>query len=340
MGIRIRSSTVRHARIPRFGFLLLILVSAIVFLPRIRSIRDAIHPPAPVASIESAEQLAAPEDAVSNPELSAANRATVVEPVEGSQTAVPDSPTPSELQGPLEIDVRTKDLLSIVTDNTLQIPKREMPAYWQLLQKSMSVPFSELRQQSKSGYKFNDFYSRPSKNRGALANLDIVVRRITRYDAEPNNPAGVPNVYEIWGSTEQAHAWLYVFVTDALPEGFDEKTMIGRKATFAGYFLKVLAYQPGSALPNAKPLAAPLLIGRFDAPQARVVAKNYNEAYWGFVALGGVIALFIIGRIVLMGMQRRRPKTERNEDHRPGHWEWMEPSSASESPSTSHSGVT
>ena len=288
VGTRYRSTWNSQSAIPRLGFLLFILALAIVGWPKLRSMRDGVEPSIP--AIERSPQLNHTDGVVS----------TVV--------------TADEVLEDLAIDGQTRDLLSVVTDNSLRMAKREMPAYWELVRKSTNSSFNELYEVSNSRTKFNDFYSEPAKHRGELVTLDIVVRRVTKFDAESGNSAGIKSVYEIWGSTDQSQAWLYVFITNALPEGFDEETLLRKKTSFAGYFLKLLAYQPGSASPNAKPLLAPLLVGRFkDIPQATPIAKS-DPPWWSTWEVTSIIVLltvFFTAR-VLMGAKQKR---QRMRDH-------------------------
>ena len=288
VGTRYRSTWNSQSAIPRLGFLLFILALAIVGWPKLRSMRDGVEPSIP--AIERSPQLNHTDGVVS----------TVV--------------TADEVLEDLAIDGQTRDLLSVVTDNSLRMAKREMPAYWELVRKTANSSFNELYEVSNSRTKFNDFYSEPAKHRGELVTLDIVVRRVTKFDAESGNSAGIKSVYEIWGSTDQSQAWLYVFITNALPEGFDEETLLRKKTSFAGYFLKLLAYQPGSASPNAKPLLAPLLVGRFkDIPQATPTTKS-DPPWWSTWEVTSIIVLltvFFTAR-VLMGAKQKR---QRMRDH-------------------------
>ena len=288
VGTRYRSTWNSQSAIPRLGFLLFILALAIVGWPKLRSMRDGVEPSIP--AIERSPQLNHTDGVVS----------TVV--------------TADEVLEDLAIDGQTRDLLSVVTDNSLRMAKREMPAYWELVRKTANSSFNELYEVSNSRTKFNDFYSEPAKHRGELVTLDIVVRRVTKFDAESGNSAGIKSVYEIWGSTDQSQAWLYVFITNALPEGFDEETLLRKKTSFAGYFLKLLAYQPGSASPNAKPLLAPLLVGRFkDIQQATPITKS-DPPWWSTWEVTSIIVLltvFFTAR-VLMGAKQKR---QRMRDH-------------------------
>ncbi len=265
---------------PRLGFLLFILALAIVIWPRLRSAQE-IDTKINSSRLES--NLAHLKDEAGSPMISSDKTAQEPESI-GSITQGDVKSSANESDDNLAIDGQTRDLLSIVIDNTLRMSKREMPAYWALVRKSSIATFQRLREQATTKLKFNDFYTEPSKHRGELVALDVTIRRVTRYEVELGSSAGVNSVYEIWGSTEQSQSWLYVFITDTLPDGFTEVTFLRKRVEFAGYFMKLLAYQPGGATPSAKPLLAPLLIGRFDNVQPTdPVSKSasYGLATWG-----------------------------------------------------------
>ena len=307
---RYRSNWRSRSAIPRLGFLLFILALAIVGWPKLRLAPDSVEP-------RNSETNEIPGRNSTDSGLS--TLVTADERPEGvdSENHLDLEKTSSRPEEHLAIDAQTRDLLSIVTDNSLRMAKREMPAYWELVRKTANSSYHEMREVANSRSKFKDFYSEPAKHRGELISLEIIVRRVTRLDAEAGNSAGVNGVYEIWGSTEQSHAWLYVFITNALPKGFDEETLLRKKAGFAGYFLKLLAYHPGSAPPNAKPLLAPLLIGRFNDMQKTTQSSQSNMpgwASWGMTIIIVLVAVFFTVRVFLNVEQKKR----RRRDHQKG----------------------
>lgn len=313
LGTRYRPTWHSQSTIPRLGFLLFLLALVIVGWPKLRPNRegpnqDGVGPSIP--AIEGTPRLNLADGVISSVD-------TAKELLDGPEVEkdTDSDKTPNMREENLAIDGQIRDLLSVVTDNSLRLAKREMPAYWALVRKTANSSFNELREVSNSKTKFNDFYSQPAKHRGELVSLDIVVRRVTRLDAESENSAGVSNVYEIWGSTDQSHAWLYVFITNALPSGFDEETLLRKKAAFAGYFLKLLAYHPGSAPPNANPLLAPLLVGRFeDIPQAAPTMES-RPPWWASLGATAIIVLatvFFTFRMFFHAQQKKR----RSRDHR------------------------
>jgi hypothetical protein len=212
----------------------------------------------------------------------------------------------------LREDLELQDWLGLVQDGTLNIQKLEMPAYWKLLKVVKDSQFSDLLKVADPKVRFNDLYSSASKNRSKLITLTVNIRKITRYDTEAN-PANVEELFEVWGWSETSKAWLYVFVTPELPPGLDANTPVNQTAKFAGYFFKLQGYQPGAAKPNAKPLLAPLLIGKFELTGAtkRVAANPIAPAEWVFGAIilvVGVIAILL--RIFVFSA--KKPKLRRH----------------------------
>lgn len=212
------------------------------------------------------------------------------------------------------LDGQSRDLLSLVVDGTLRFSKREMPAYWDLFRRSANVSYQTLNEKANAKARFNDFYSHPARCRGELFSLPIVVRRVIRYPVEAEHTIQADAVYEIWGSTEQSQTWLYVFLTDKLPDGYNEETLVRTKADFAGYFLKLLAYHPGSAAPNAKPLLAPLLIGKLNAVHMSSVETERASTSWR--SRGLTVAIFVTAayctiRMVVYKKSRKRISQEK-----------------------------
>ncbi|MCY2983118.1 MAG: hypothetical protein NTY15_05710 [Planctomycetota bacterium] len=307
-----RDRTVRHGNssLPKMGFLLFILALAIAVLPKLRSTLEGRFRTAPIADAGQSQSDADGIDSIAVTDDGMAKE--LDSPPQADSTAqVAIDKIDSEADEDIALDGQTQDLLSVVIDNSLRMSKREMPAYWELVRKTSMASFQQLHQTANSKIKFNELYANPSKHRGELIARDIVVRRVTRYEAEPGNKAGVNGVYEIWGSTDQSHAWLYVFITDKLPEGFSEESILKKRMQFAGYFLKLLAYQPGSASPNAKPLLAPMLIGQLhSAAVATPIAIDDTPwwANWGLSSFIVLLATFLTLRVFLSGGLGRSKK--------------------------------
>ena len=198
----------------------------------------------------------------------------------------------------LREDLFLQDQLGLVQDGALKLAKLEMPSYWKIMKVVKESSFKSLVEKADAKVRFNELYSSAAKNRARLVTLNINVRRITRYDTEPN-PAGVTELFEVWGWSETSKAWLYVFVTPELPPGLDANSPVNQSVRFAGYFYKLQGYQPGAAKPDAKPQLAPLLIGKFEKIAAsRVVAvNNFAPLEW---IVGGII--LVVG-VIMIGLR-------------------------------------
>ena len=202
---RNRSRDHSLSAMPRLGFLLFILALAIVIWPKLRpsptmpassETHSETTPQVEVLNVSQAATVSEQSQSESQSELNSPS--TPSQPKSGQSTTIPDS---DEL---IIADGQTRDLLSLVADNTIRMTKREMPAYWELVRRSAKATFPTLRETANTKIKFRDLYNRPSKHRGELVGLDVTIRRVIRYDAEAGNAAGVKNVYEIWGSTDES----------------------------------------------------------------------------------------------------------------------------------------
>ena len=196
----------------------------------------------------------------------------------------------------LREDLFLQDQLGLVQDGALKLQKLEMPSYWQILKVVKNASFEALEKPADAKVRFNELYSSAAKNRARLITMNVNIRRVTRYDTEVN-PAGVNELYEVWGWSDTSKAWLYVFVTPELPPGLDANSPVNQSAKFAGYFYKLQGYHPGAAKPDAKPQIAPLLIGKFELakPKPQAVGIEASPVEW---ILGSLIV--IVGLIVIL----------------------------------------
>ena len=205
----------------------------------------------------------------------------------------------------VQVDPPLAELLSLVQDNTFEIQQREMPAYWSLMSMVGQATFESMTQEARHDFVFNDFYRHAEKNRGGLASMTLNVRRVQKYAAQEGNAANVKDLYEVWGWSNQAKAWLYVFVTPNLPAGISIGEHVQHRVTFVGYFFKLQAYQPALAKPGDQPLVAPLFVGRFEPITTPIVNDNSIDTV-RTLALLGVGAMLIIGVFTFFNASRSR----------------------------------
>ncbi len=119
-----------------------------------------------------------------------ANEASATEAA-ASEESAPASKTAADLAAE---EARLNDLLSLVKDNTLQIHKRENPAYFGLLKKVLDRSVDQLNGEVALNPKFNELYSNPEKYRGQLVRLELNVRRIISIPVKVSNAANLTEV--------------------------------------------------------------------------------------------------------------------------------------------------
>jgi len=205
--------------------------------------------------------------------------------------AAPNATTPAEslVSGPTDLDATESAAaereFEAVTDRE-PLAAEEMPAYWRLLRWSGSQPFDSLRSRGKKGVVFTQLWEQPDKYRGQPLTLRLHLVRTLEYDA-PANRQGLKRVYEAWGTTNESQSFPYVVVFDQRPPHMPMGARVQVEATFAGYFLKTMAYTDGLG----ERRAAPLLIGRLKWDEAAAPAAQRageSGAFWITIAVGGM----------------------------------------------------
>ncbi|WP_437204674.1 hypothetical protein [Planctomicrobium sp. SH664] len=228
-----------------------------------------------------------------------------------------ETPTVAEVEGGAKASPRSRfeipsdqaetvgQEFSHVTDKS---PMRagDMPAYWRFMKWSEEKSFAELQSQARQDPLFTHFWEEPAKWRGQLFELKLRVRRVLTYDA-PENTAGVKQIYEAWGWTDESGAFPYVVLFTDLPEGMQLGADVREDVTFVGFFLKVMSYQAGD-----NPRGAPLFIGKA-IRETRVrpaadVAADERQMTWLIYGCG---ALFLITTFITVGQMLFRRKNPR-----------------------------
>ena len=232
-----------------------------------------------------------------------AKSATAAGATGGATAASPAEASPLVATGPTDLDREAVDAMrkecQALTDGTLYIGEEEMFAYKRLIQWAHNQPLALMRQRARKDLIFDNFVSRPEKYRGQLVELDLNVRLVRKCDVK--GPGG-EQLSEVWGYTEESGNHLYAVTVIDLPKEMPVGTRVYETAKVVGYFLKVQGYEPGGAKPNARPLNAPLLIGRIlwepkVIPQ--VQSSDWTGAILGGVAvvlLASVLGYFMMGR--------------------------------------------
>jgi hypothetical protein len=195
----------------------------------------------------------------------------------------------------------------VLIDRGLNLEGFEMAPYWRLVRWAQQSPADKLAPRAERRIAFNDFVQDTNKWRGKLVRLKLNARRVLKWDMPKTTPKDIPQLYEIWGSTDESQAWLYVVITPDLPAGLSLGNVY-EEVTFYGYFLKLQGYHEGGAKPNAPALYAPLLIGRLNVPPPVPPPAVTRHPIWWWTAAGGVLAA---GGALLWFIFRARPRRAR-----------------------------
>lgn len=245
-------------------------------------------------------------------------------------------------EGPTDEDPEQQadaaDEFLAVADGTVGLQPEDMLAYWRLFYWVEHQGFADLQRRASGQVALSDLMQFPDQYRGRLIRLDLNVRRVLAYDVE-DSPVGVHRVYEIWGWSDESKAWLYALVTAHLPEGMTVGAEVCERARFVGYFLKLHGYYEAGAAPRAKPLRAPLLVGRLvrhPAVSPRV-ATNYD--WLSVIAVTG-LAIVLGGAAVgqwLFHRRAARQRAARQEQASAGVREWLQTGFAASAADEEHS---
>ncbi len=203
--------------------------------------------------------------------------------------------------------VNLSESLSVISDNTLAIHRREMPAYWNLFKKSCGTNYAELESTAVKAPPPAYFFLEAAKHRGECFSMPINIRRIVKYDVPKPQAPGVNEIFEVWAWTDQAKSRPYVFLTHELPASTPIGLSINLKATFVGYFFKLQAYHSHVARPNDKPLSAPLFIGHI-APTvtALTIQQKSKTQNWIWLIAVAIVAPLIVIRVFFNSSLVRR----------------------------------
>ncbi len=222
-----------------------------------------------------------------NAEPPAKNTKPAADAKEAPPKEIPPATGPTD-EDPEEVDAAREEFQAL-TDGAMNLGPEEMEAYDRLVRWANNQPFARLEARAKKGLRYTDLYDDPAKHRGALVALDVDVRMAgdagkTRDD--------IP-LHDAWAVTNESRGRLYSLIVVDYPKNMPTGFNIRAKARFAGYFLKLQGYEPGSAKPGQKPEKAPLLIGRLEwipPTEAGPASDGRQEWIWGL----GLVAIFVV----------------------------------------------
>jgi hypothetical protein len=234
-----------------------------------------------------------------------------VRPVEKAAATPAKNRKPVADEDPKEFEEFRLDSGAIL-DKATVIRAFELPAYWRMLNWVESQSLADLRGRSFPSVPFQDIIQHPSKHRGRPVRVELLIRRVVSFEPDGGGKDSRPKkLYELWGWPAASDGWLYVVVAPELPPGFPTGKDIEVTTTVYGYFFKLQGYQPADAKPNARPLVAPLIIGRVAPVAVAAADANAGRLMYGLgwsvlvLAIGGAILLVVILGWIITA--RRRP---------------------------------
>lgn len=179
-----------------------------------------------------------------------------------------------------------------ITDKA-PLAAEEMPSYWRLMRWSKTEPFDDLWERAHKDRYFTHLAQNPEKHRGELIAMRISLRRALSHPQETKkNAAGVEQVYEAWGVTDESRTGLYCVLFYDSPPQLPLRPNIHEQVQFVGYFLKLFTYEDALG----KTRWAPLLVGRLrlreNSAQMAMRQKESETRALPWL-LGGAAVLFV-----------------------------------------------
>lgn len=235
---------------------------------------------------------------------------------EGSRRQLPPSPAVAKKRTPApEENAEQWKMFArrseAIVDRATSIRGYEMPAYWQVLGWVDEQSLADLQARKLPQLPFKDYLQHPSKLRGRAIRVALEIRQVTKFDVK--DPQGkLVTLYELWGVPTELDGWLYVVVTPELPSGFPMGKNLGIVTTAYGYFFKVQGYQPFDAKPNARPLYAPMIIGRVGPVSMAAPPAPASPFSWVVLVGGSAMLIVIIAGWIVAARRKTnsRPASE------------------------------
>jgi hypothetical protein len=194
-----------------------------------------------------------------------------------------------------------------MADQSTLVQGFELPAYRRLFKWITPQSTEELAARNPPAAVFQQLTQHSERYRGELLTLELTVRRVEEDPVVAGNPAGLDHVYQLWGWPTSGRGWLYVIVTPELPPGFPIGPDAYQTVRVYGYFFKLQGYQPANAKPNARPLVAPLIVGKLVwEPTTATVSPAEKTLSLVFLAGGSLIVLCAIGYWIVKARRKKR----------------------------------
>lgn len=307
--------------------MILLLVVLAIYIPRARDPRTWSW----LSSGDSSADFQPQNSTLASVQPSAA--ATQAAPQSEVAQSKTKAPATTEPEAPLDLDPEEieafQEQAETLSDKALFLEGIEMPSYWRLVRWSLDNTLPGLEKRASRAVVFNHFVQRPSKMRGKLVRLTLNVRRVLPCAVEKGQPADIPQLYEVWGFSEESQSWMYVVITPDLPAGLPVGPRVHEQVTFCGYFLKLQGYHEAGAGPKDKPLYAPLLIGRMGLAQPLPPPPVTDHWTWWLMATGFILTAAILMVWFIFRSRPRRPIVATGGGH-PLPWQEAESNEESE----------
>lgn len=198
---------------------------------------------------------------------------------------LPEGALPAD---PEELDA-FKEEAQVIEDRKL-LSLEEMFSYWRLFNWARSESSAEMEQRARRDLFFTHFVQAPATYRGTLARLRLNVTRVLPQADLKQNPAGVTEIFEVWGTTNDSQSFPFVVIVPERPPQLPLGVNLVEQAVFTGYFHKLMAYNTA----DGKTHYSPLLIGRIrwlENPVTQHYKRQANASSW---IIGGVIGVILI----------------------------------------------
>ncbi len=192
-----------------------------------------------------------------------------------------------------------------ILDKTTSIHSYEMPAYWRVMDWVQSQSLADFQGRSLPEVPFQNFIQHPGKYRGRPVRVELNVQKVLSIDLDDTGNGSRPKkLYELWGLPTELDGYYYVVVTPELPRGFPVGKQVDVTTTVYGYFFKLQGYIPFDAKPDARPLLAPLIIGRVAPVSVVAVSPPWNPMSNIVLLVGGGILVVVIIGWIIVGLRK------------------------------------
>lgn len=168
----------------------------------------------------------------------------------------PNPPTASELPALPPPDSAPE--FEGLQDRT-ELRLRDTAAFKLLVERVRETPPQQLARNARRELVFSQFFDDPSRYRGLPIRVEGRALRVLVQSVEPDStifPSG--RFFEIYVTTPDSQRNPYLLVSEEVPPGLAIGDGIDVPVVFAGYFLKLMAYESG----DGRYRATPLIVGR------------------------------------------------------------------------------